>query len=68
MTRKKSEISEELEFENIVSPEGNIEDNITIQETKDPLADKVHSLRARGFDNNRIAAMLMISRHTIDKL
>lgn len=55
-------------FENTVSPEEKVEDNTTIHETKDPLADKVHSLRAKGFDNNRIAAMLMTPRTIIDKI
>ena len=68
MARKKTDTTEEWIDENIVSPAFEVESDTTISETKDPLADKVHSLRARGFDNNRIAAMLMISRHTIDKI
>lgn len=32
------------------------------------LKEKIDQLRAKGFDNNRIAATLMIHRHVVDSL
>ena len=34
----------------------------------DPLAEKVLALRDKGFDNNRIAANLMIHKSLVDKI
>ena len=48
-----------------------VEDLTTYTEvikTKDPLAEKVIALKNKGFDNNRIAATLMVNRHTIDSI
>lgn len=44
-----------------------IDDSIIV-EKKDPLRDKILALRAKGFDNARIAATLMIHKQTVDKI
>lgn len=33
----------------------------------DPLRDQIKALKERGFDNNRIAATLMIHKHIVDE-
>lgn len=44
-----------------------IDDSIIV-EKKDPLRDKILELRAKGFNNARIAATLMIHKQTVDKI
>ena len=41
---------------------------IPTPQPKDPLAEKVLALRDKGFDNNRIAANLMIHKSVVDKI
>lgn len=53
-----------LEKEN-VSKDELIDSYIELSNAKDPLADTVISLRAKGFDNNRIASKLMIPLHKV---
>jgi len=48
-----------------------VEDLTTYTEvikTKDPIAEKVIALKNKGFDNNRIAATLMVNRHIVDSI
>ena len=56
---------EELEFQPTVTPTPTKE----VKVKKDPIAEKVKDLQERGYDNNRIAAMLGLDRKTIiDKI
>ena len=43
-------------------------EDVVLHLTEDPLADKVLSLRAKGYDNNRIAAILGVHKQTVDKI
>lgn len=52
----------------IVSKEDIAIDDSIIVEKKDPLRDKILALRAKGFNNARIAATLMIHKQTVDKI
>ena len=38
------------------------------KEDKDPNAEKVRTLRDKGFNSNQIAAMLMIHKQTVDNI
>lgn len=40
----------------------------TPKQDKDPYAEKVRTLRDKGFNNNQIAAMLMIHKQTVDNI
>jgi hypothetical protein len=51
-----------------VSKEDIAIDDSIIVEKKDPLRDKILALRAKGFNNARIAATLMIHKQTVDKI
>ena len=65
---KKTKTTEDLEFLDNVSPELEIEVNIQTHETEDPLADKVRDMRAKGFDNNRIASLLGTTKQIVDSI
>lgn len=52
----------------IVSKEDIAIDDSIIVEKKDPLRDRILELRAKGFNNARIAATLMIHKQTVDKI
>ena len=49
------------EIENFVSNEDKIIEDIIKPAVEDHLGDKVRHLRSKGFDDNRIAAMIGIS-------
>jgi len=49
----------ENEFPPVVEPDGPIM-------SQDPFRWKVQALRLQGFDDNRIAAMLMIHKHIVE--
>lgn len=51
-----------------ISKEDNSINNSIIVEKKDPLRDKILELRAKGFNNARIAATLMIHKEIVDKI
>lgn len=55
----------ETEF---VSNEDEIKPVVKKSVKKDPLADKVKNLRGKGYDNDRIAAMLMTRKEIVDKI
>ncbi len=52
---------------NVSKEDISIDDSIIV-EKKDPLRDKILELRAKGFNNARIAATLMIHKQTVDKI
>jgi len=52
---------------NVSKEDISITDSIIV-EKPDPLRDKILALRAKGFDNARIAATLMIHKQTVDKI
>lgn len=52
----------------IVSNEVQIENNISIPIVEDPLREQVILLRAKGFDDNRIAARLMVHKHIVESI
>ena len=54
---KKIKLDEEIQQPYIPTPE-----------PKDPLVEKVLALRDKGFDNNRIAANLMIHKSVVDNI
>jgi len=51
-----------------VSADIEIVSDTTILEIKDPLADTVKTLVSQGWDDNRIAAKLMISKTKLNSL
>ena len=70
MAKRKSTIdigdySNEYVAPNLIENEEKIINDIIIPAIEDHLADTVKTLRSRGFDDNRIAAKLMIN---VDKI
>lgn len=55
-----------IEIEKPFLPEDKSTDTTTVKVVKDPLADKIKSLRDKGFDDNKIAATLMIQVSTLN--
>lgn len=51
----------------IVSKEVESKSTTTTKIEKDPLREQILALRAKGFDNNRIASLLAIHKQTVDK-
>lgn len=51
----------------IVSKEVESKSTTTTKVEKDPLREQILALRAKGFDNNRIASLLAIHKQTVDK-
>lgn len=49
-------------------PVENLTTYMDIEERQDQLADKVRHLRSLGFDDNRIAAMLMTHKQVIEQI
>lgn len=56
------------DVENYVSKEEEIVKNIITPAIEDHLREKIISLRETGFDDNRIAARLMIHKHIVEKI
>lgn len=44
-----------------------IQPDIEVKVEKDPLAEQIKSFKDKGWDNNRIAARLMISKAIVEK-
>jgi len=64
MAKKKIEINEPIQTPSLT--EDKPIETPTVNVVKDPLADKVKALRDKGFDDNRIAATLMIQVSTLN--
>jgi len=56
------------DIENFVSKEEEIKKDIILPAIEDHLRDQIISLRETGFDNNRIAARLMIQKSIVEKI
>lgn len=54
-------------YKKTVSKEETIESTKSTKIEKDPLKEQILALRAKGFDNNRIASLLAIHKQTVDK-
>lgn len=54
--------------ENIVSNEEILETNTITSSNEEPYAEKVRTLRGKGFNSNQIAAMLMIHKHLVENV
>ncbi len=61
-------MAKKTKIQETVSNEENIETYITTPTPKDTLVEKVIALKNKGFDNNRIAATLLVNRHTVDSI
>lgn len=59
-------MAKKTKIQETVSNEENKETYITTPTPKDTLAEKVIALKNKGFDNNRIAATLLVNRHIVD--
>jgi len=67
MAKKKTEQTESFVARELES-EQTILDEVIKPHVDDFLKQKIEELRAKGFDNNRIAANLMIHKHIVDSL
>tara|TARA_R110000803_G_scaffold138553_1_gene205367 strand:- start:434 stop:640 length:207 start_codon:yes stop_codon:yes gene_type:complete len=56
------------DMKNFVSKEEEIKKDIILPAIEDHLRDQIISLRETGFDNNRIAARLMIQKSIVEKI
>ena len=52
----------------VIESEQTILEEVIKPHVDDYISKRVKELRDRGFDNNRIAATLMIHKHIVDKL
>ncbi len=52
---------------NKVSTKDKVQSTTSIKREVDPLREKILDLRAKGYDNNRIASLLAIHKQTVDK-
>lgn len=52
----------------IIESEEKILEEVIKPHVEDHLKKQIEALRAKGFDNNRIAANLMIHKHIVDSL
>lgn len=54
--------------EDFVSNEDKVQPKSKTDKILDPIADKVRNLRVKGFDSDRIAAMLNVRKDLVDKV
>ena len=68
MAKRQSKITIGSYETDFVSNEEKIVKDIITKHVEDHFADKVRDLRSKGFDNNRIAAMLMINLNKVKEI
>ena len=61
-------MEEKINFDNIVSNDNKKKKSKKVVEKKDPIVEKVLDFRGKGYDDNRIAAMLMISKESVQNI
>lgn len=49
-------------------PQENLTIYTEVEKKEDPMAEKVRNLKAKGYNDNQIAAMLMIQKHIVENI
>ena len=68
MAKRKSTIDLGSYEQDFVSNEEKFIEEVITPAIKDHLRDKVRDFRSKGYNNNQIAAMLMVHKHIVENI